>query len=156
VSKPDPAVSGGGLLFYQTEDGQGDICEEEGYRDAATCKDYLQVQAEDGPAWIRVLPDRETVWLPQMQVVQLFQTTEQNISLHIRNIPDEGELRREATVKDYLTVRREGKGRSSAIPQSYLSFPRRRESIRHWKHETTSCLHNGQQTQRNNIHWCYQ
>jgi len=39
-----------------------------------------------------------------MAMADLFQTTKQNVSLHLQNIYDEGELTREATVKDYLTV----------------------------------------------------
>jgi hypothetical protein len=42
-------------------------------------------------------------------MVELFQTTKQNISLHIKNIFDEGELQENSTVKDYLTVQTEGK-----------------------------------------------
>jgi len=42
-------------------------------------------------------------------MAELFQTTQQNISLHIRNVIDEGELGQEATHKKYLSVRREGK-----------------------------------------------
>jgi hypothetical protein len=51
----------------------------------------------------------ETVWLPQQLIADLFQTTVPNISMHIRNIFQEGELRPEATIKKFLTVRREGK-----------------------------------------------
>lgn len=40
--------------------------------------------------------DEDTVWLTQTQMVDLFQSTKQNISLHIRNIYKEGELLREA------------------------------------------------------------
>ena len=50
----------------------------------------------------------ETVWLTQSQMVELFQSTKQNISLHIRNIFLEGELERNSTVKEYLTVQVEG------------------------------------------------
>lgn len=60
-----------------------------------------------GPRLIVRLED-ETVWLSQAQMVELFQTTKQNISLHISNIFEEGELEPEATVKEYLTVRQEG------------------------------------------------
>lgn len=49
----------------------------------------------------------ETVWLTQDQLALLFNTTKQNISLHVNNIINEGELE-VATVKDYLTVRFEG------------------------------------------------
>ena len=49
-----------------------------------------------------------TVWLPQSGMVELYQTTKQNVSLHIQNIYEEGELAREATVKHCLTVQTEG------------------------------------------------
>lgn len=68
----------------------------------------LIYQPEDGKTRIDVRLEEETVWLTQMQMVDLFQTTKQNISLHIRNIYAEGELTESATVKDYLTVQMEG------------------------------------------------
>ena len=69
------------IILYNTEDGQGRI----------------QVRLEGG-----------TVWLPQSGMVDLYQTTKQNVSLHIKNIYEEGELARETTVKQYLTVQTEG------------------------------------------------
>ncbi len=65
-------------------------------------------QPEEGSGLIRVLLEGETVWLTQNLLADLFQTTKQNISLHIQNIYDEGELAPVATVKKYLTVRQEG------------------------------------------------
>lgn len=65
-----------------------------------------QIESSESP--IRVLLHGETVWLTQNQLAELYQTSKQNISLHILNIFEEGEMRREATVKEYLTVRREG------------------------------------------------
>lgn len=50
----------------------------------------------------------ETVWLTQQLIAELFQTTVPNISMHIRNIFEEGELTPDATIKKFLTVRREG------------------------------------------------
>jgi hypothetical protein len=50
----------------------------------------------------------ETVWLTQAQMVELFSSTKQNISLHINNIFKESELQKEAVVKEYLTVQMEG------------------------------------------------
>ena len=58
------APPGGEILLYQTEDGQT----------------RLEVQLQD-----------ETVWLSQAQMSELFQTTKQNVSLHIQNIYDERE-----------------------------------------------------------------
>lgn len=65
-------------------------------------------RTEDGKVKLDVRLQDETVWLPQQQLAELFQTTVPNISMHIRNIFTEGELTPEATVKKFLTVRREG------------------------------------------------
>ncbi len=68
-------------------------------------------QTEDGQTQIDVRQENETVWLTQAQMVELFQTTKQNVSLHVSNVFKEGELEQEATVKEYLTVQKEGKRR---------------------------------------------
>ncbi|MFZ1412950.1 MAG: RhuM family protein [Micropruina sp.] len=64
--------------------------------------------ADDGAPRLEVRLEDDTVWLSQQQLADLFATTKQNISVHLRNIFDEGELARESTVKGVLTVRREG------------------------------------------------
>jgi hypothetical protein len=69
---------------------------------------FLVYQAEDGKLKIEVRFEGETVWLTQQHMAELFQTTKQNISLHIQNIYEEQELEREATVKESLMVRQEG------------------------------------------------
>jgi len=69
--------------------------------------EFLLYQTDDGRTRIQVRMQGETVWLSQRDMVELFQTTKQNVSLHIQNIFDEGELSRAATVKEYLTVQRE-------------------------------------------------
>ena len=65
-------------------------------------------QTQDGKTKIDVKIEDETVWLNQAQMVELFETTKQNISLHIKNIYEEGELDEISTVKDFLTVQNEG------------------------------------------------
>ena len=69
----------------------------------------LIYQTESGKTKIEVRLENETVWLTQQLMAELFQTSKQNISLHINNIFNEGELQPEATVKEYLTVQQEGK-----------------------------------------------
>ncbi len=71
--------------------------------------DLLLYRTDDGRDRIEVRLQDETVWLSQAAMANLFETTKQNISLHLRNIFDEGELEEEATVKEYLTVRQEGR-----------------------------------------------
>ena len=65
-------------------------------------------QTEDGQTQIDVRLENETVWLTQAQMVELFQTTKQNVSLHVSNVFKEGELEQASTVKEYLTVQQEG------------------------------------------------
>lgn len=65
-------------------------------------------QTEDGRSRIEVRLENETVWLTQQLMAELFQTAIPNISMHIRNVYADGELTPEATVKEFLTVRREG------------------------------------------------
>jgi len=70
--------------------------------------EVILFQREDGTPALEVRVEDETVWLSQQQLADLFQTTKQNISLHVRSIYEDGELERGSTVKDSLTVRREG------------------------------------------------
>ena len=76
-------------------------------------------QTEDGQTQIDVRLENETVWLTQAQMVKLFQTTKQNVSLHLNNLYKEGELKKEGTVKEYLTVQQEGKRKVSRIVKYY-------------------------------------
>ena len=70
--------------------------------------EIILYQREDGAVQIDVKVEDETVWLTQQLMAELFNTTKQNISLHIQNIYEEGELSAEATVKIFLTVQKEG------------------------------------------------
>jgi len=63
---------------------------------------------EDGKASIQLRAEGETVWLTQAEIAELFQTTPQNITLHIKAICDEGELSLTSTCKELLQVRSEG------------------------------------------------
>jgi len=65
-------------------------------------------QSEDGTIRLETRLENETLWLTQQQMAELFQTTVPNISMHIKNVFDAGELQTEATVQDFLTVRQEG------------------------------------------------
>ena len=65
-------------------------------------------QTEDGRTRIQCRFDAETLWLTQAQIAELFQTTPQNVTLHLKAIFAEGELAEAATCKDYLQVRAEG------------------------------------------------
>ena len=76
-------------------------------------------QTEDGQTQIDVRLENETVWLTQAQMVELFQTTKQNVSLHLNNLYKEGELEKEGTVKEYLTVQQEGKRKVSRKVKYY-------------------------------------
>jgi len=66
-----------------------------------------QSDTEDGVR-LDVRIEDETVWLTQAQMADLFSSTKQNISLHINNLFKEKELLADSTVKEYLTVQKEG------------------------------------------------
>ena len=70
---------------------------------------FLIYRSPDGNTRIEVRMQAETVWLTQKQLAELFQTSKQNVSLHLQNVFDEGELAADSTVKKYLTVQTEGK-----------------------------------------------
>ena len=76
---PEPANPGGQVLIYR-----------------------------DGALNLRVRLEGRTVWLTQAGMAELFQTTPQNITIHIKGIYDDGELDEAATCKEYLQVRLEG------------------------------------------------
>lgn len=76
-------------------------------------------QTQDGQTKIDVRLENETVWLTQNQMAELFQTTKQNVSSHIKNIFEEGELSENSTVKDYLTVQQEGNRKVSRNVSHY-------------------------------------
>ena len=73
--------------------------------------EIILYQAPEIDIKIEVRLEDETVWLTQAQLVELFESSKQNISLHINNVFKEGELDKDTTVKYSLTVQKEG-GRS--------------------------------------------
>ena len=66
-------------------------------------------QAQDGSTQISVQFEQDTVWLTQAQMAVLFETTPQNITMHLKGVFKEQELNETATCKDFLQVRKEGK-----------------------------------------------
>ena len=70
--------------------------------------EIIVYQPEGGEFHIEVRVENETVWLTQAQMAELFGTAPQNITMHIKNIYDEGELSKNPTCKDFLQVAREG------------------------------------------------
>ena len=76
--------------------------------DNASPSSQVLYQADDRTTRIEVRLDSGTVWLTQAQLAELFQTTPQNITLHLKAVYEDGELSEEATCKSYLQVRQEG------------------------------------------------
>ena len=70
--------------------------------------DLILYTTEDGRSQIKLRADQQTVWLTQLEMAELFDATKQNISLHLKNIFEDGELDPAATVKESLTVQIEG------------------------------------------------
>ncbi len=82
--------------------------------DIVQLPDMVDVQGEillyqpDDTVRLEVLMENETVWLTQAQIIDLFQSSKSNISEHITNIYEQGELVYEATVRNFRTVQKEG------------------------------------------------
>ncbi|MEK8053101.1 virulence RhuM family protein [Ideonella sp. DXS22W] len=73
--------------------------------------DLILYTTEDGRSQIKLRAQEQTVWLTQLEMAELFDATKQNISLHLKNIFEDGELDPAATVKESLTVQTEGSRR---------------------------------------------
>lgn len=63
---------------------------------------------EDGKSQIQLRADQGTVWLSQRQMAELFNVSQDNVGLHLRNIYEDGELNREATTEESSLVQTEG------------------------------------------------
>ena len=70
--------------------------------------DLILYTTEDGRSQIKLRTENQTVWLTQLEMAELFDATKQNISLHLKNLFEDGELDAAATVKESLTVQIEG------------------------------------------------
>ncbi len=90
--------------------------------DANPPSDLILYQTEDGRTRIQCRFEDESLWLTQAQMADLFQTTPQNITQHIKAIYEEGELREDSTFKPLLQVRSEG-GRQVRRQLSHYSLP---------------------------------
>lgn len=64
---------------------------------------------EDGLNRIQLRAEGQTVWLTQLEMAELFSATKQNISLHLKNLFEEGELDEQSVVKESLTTAADGK-----------------------------------------------
>ena len=84
--------------------------------------DLILYQSEDGKTRIQCRFEDESLWLTQAQIANLFQTTPQNITQHIKAIYEEGELSEDSTCKPLLQVRSEG-GRQVKRTLTHYSLP---------------------------------
>jgi hypothetical protein len=71
--------------------------------------DFLFYKTLEGNVKIEVFFQNETVWLTQQLLAELFSTTKQNISLHLKNAFNDGELAENSVVKEFLTTAKDGK-----------------------------------------------
>lgn len=73
--------------------------------------DLILYTTEDGKSQVQLRSDMGTVWLTQLEMAELFDATKQNISLHLKNFFEDGELEAAVTVKGSLTVQNALKNR---------------------------------------------
>ncbi|WP_245391609.1 hypothetical protein [Thioflexithrix psekupsensis] len=70
---------------------------------------FILYTSEDGQAQVQLRTDRGTVWLNQKQMAELFNVSQDNIALHLKNIYDDDELQREATSEESSVVQTQKK-----------------------------------------------
>lgn len=85
----------------------------------APAGEFILYETEDGRTRIECRFEDQTLWLPQAGMADLFQTTPQNITLHLKALYADGEISPEATCKDYLQVRQEGERQVRRLVQYY-------------------------------------
>ena len=71
--------------------------------------DLILYTSDDGQTQLHLRADAGTIWLSQLEIAELFQTTKQNVSLHAKNIFEDGELLADSVVKESLTTAADGK-----------------------------------------------
>ena len=76
---------------------------------APSDRNFLFYDTEDGTTRVQLLVDGETVWMPQIAIAELFETSKQNVGQHIKNIVADSELSEDSVVKDYFTTATDGK-----------------------------------------------
>ena len=69
---------------------------------------FLLYNGDDENVHVQVLMRHETIWLPQKVMAELFHTTPDNVSLHLKNIYSEGELPESGTAEDFSVVQNAG------------------------------------------------
>ena len=72
-------------------------------------RSFLFYDTEDGVTQVQLLVDGQTVWMPQIDIAELFETSKQNVGQHIKNILSDSELSEDSVVKDYFTTAADGK-----------------------------------------------
>ena len=77
--------------------------------------DLILYTTEDGRSQIKLRTEDQTVWLTQLEMAELFDATKQNISLHLKNLFEDGELDAGAVVKESLTTAADGKRYSTLL-----------------------------------------
>ncbi len=81
----------------------------------------LLYTSPDGQVQLDIRLQEDTLWMTQQMMAELFQTTVQNIIMHVGNIYQEAELQREGTCKEFLQVRKEG-SRSVRCPVNFYNL----------------------------------
>ncbi|MEI8341329.1 MAG: DNA-binding protein [Verrucomicrobiota bacterium] len=79
--------------------------------------DIIIYPAADGKTSVQLRVQGGSVWLTQNEIAELFQTSKQNVNLHISNVLEEKELKKKSVIKDSLTVRITGNLRDKADAQ---------------------------------------
>ena len=77
--------------------------------------DLILYTTEDGRSQIKLRAQEQTAWLTQLEMAELFDATKQNISLHLKNVFEDGELDESSVVKESLTTAADGKAYTTKL-----------------------------------------
>jgi prophage maintenance system killer protein len=123
-----------------------EVCVEDALMANAPSGEIVVYEAPGGEARVEVRLEKDTVWLTQRQMAELFETTPENVLMHLRAIYAGGELEGPTTTKDFLVVRVEGKRRvrrrikhynlDAIISAGYRVNSRRAVRFRQWATQT--------------------
>ena len=79
---------------------------------------FIMYTTDDGQVDIEVRLEDENVWLTQNSMAELFDTTRNNITMHIKNIFEEGELQENSVSKESLLTAKDGKNYNKYLNES--------------------------------------
>ena len=98
------------MMAHDFEDDSGNRhAHQENHEGEESMSSMILYTSDDGKTRINLRVEADSIWLSQLEIAELFQTSKQNVSLHAKNIFEDGELTPDSVVKESLTTAADGK-----------------------------------------------